>query len=346
MVASWDAPAPDFLKLTSGTTSAPRAVRFRAQQLVADCEQICDTMGITAADLNFGVIPFSHSYGFSNLLTPLICRGVPLVASDDRMPRAILNALSATRATVFAGMPVFFEKLAAIETARPLPALRLCISAGAPLPAAVAQRFTKRFGAKIHTFYGSSECGGIGYDASPSTLYEEGYVGTPMCRVTVESSVEEVGPIEVRSAAVADGYFPDPLPEALSDGRFVPGDLLRWNERGMYLVGRASELINIAGRKLNPLEVESRIQEFPGIRQAVVFGIPSPLRGEEPIACVAGEGLNSAEVLRFCQTQLSSWQVPKDVWLVAEIPTNERGKISRRELAESYLTRAGRTAAK
>ena len=343
---AWDAPIPDFLKLTSGTTSAPRALRFRAPQLVADCDQICDTMGITAADVNFGVIPFSHSYGFSNLVMPLICRGVPLVASDDRMPRAILNALSATRATVFPGMPVFFEKLGAIDTSRPLPALRLCISAGAPLAANVAQRFTKRFGLKVHTFYGSSECGGIAYDASMSTLYEDGYVGTPMCRVTVESSADEVGPIEVRSAAVADGYFPDPMPETLGDGRFIPGDLVRWSARGMYLAGRASELINIAGRKLNPLEIESRIQEYPGIRQAVVFGIPSPLRGEEPIACVAGDGLNSGEVLRFCQKQLSSWQVPKDVWLVGEIPTNERGKISRRALAQSYLARNDRAAAK
>src|SRR5690606_39188723 len=81
-------PTPQFLKLTSGTTSAPRAIRFQAHQLVADCDHICETMGITDADVNFGVIPFSHSYGFSNLLTPLLCRGVALVASEDRLPRA------------------------------------------------------------------------------------------------------------------------------------------------------------------------------------------------------------------------------------------------------------------
>ena len=64
------------LKLTSGTTGAPRAIRFTAAQLAADCEQICDTMGISDRDVNFGVIPLSHSYGFSNLLTPLLLRGV------------------------------------------------------------------------------------------------------------------------------------------------------------------------------------------------------------------------------------------------------------------------------
>src|SRR5439155_7358494 len=91
---SWQTSQPDFLKLTSGTTSAPRAIRFFAHQLVADCDNICQTMGITSCDVNFGVLPFSHSYGFSNLITPLLCRGVPLVASEDRMPRAILNDLA------------------------------------------------------------------------------------------------------------------------------------------------------------------------------------------------------------------------------------------------------------
>src|SRR5947208_10845533 len=89
----WDQHSPSLLKLTSGTTAAPRAIRFRSHQLLADCNQICHTMGISDADLNFGVIPISHSYGFSNLLTPLIARGVPMVVSRDRTPRAILSDL-------------------------------------------------------------------------------------------------------------------------------------------------------------------------------------------------------------------------------------------------------------
>src|SRR6059058_2774555 len=85
---NWRGKNPTLLKLTSGTTAAPRAIRFGSEQLLADCDQICDTMGISSVDLNFGVIPISHSYGFSNLLTPLIARGVPLVVSQDRTPRA------------------------------------------------------------------------------------------------------------------------------------------------------------------------------------------------------------------------------------------------------------------
>ena len=329
-------PDADFLKLTSGTTSAPRAVRFRAAQLLADCDQICATMGLGPDDLNFGAIPFSHSYGFSNLLTPLLCRGVPLVATDDRLPRAILDGLAATGATVFPGIPVFFQKLAELENAPALPRLRLCISAGAPLSPSVGEKFTARFGRKIHTFYGASECGGIAYDASAEACCEEGFVGTAMSGVAI--SPLEDGRIAVRSAAAGDGYFPE-ADDALRDGCFTPGDLLDWTPRGLAIVGRAADFINVAGRKLSPSAVEQCLLAYPGVRQAVLFGVPCPQRGEEAVACLAGEGIEAAGVLRFCHEKLSPWQVPRDVWIVPEIAANERGKISRRQLAAEYLKR-------
>jgi len=161
---SWQGNNPALLKLTSGTTAAPRAIRFGSEQLLADCEQICDTMGISDVDLNFGVIPISHSYGFSNLLTPLIARGVPLVVSQDRTPRAVLADIAKTDATVFPGMPLFYQAFCEMKNIPPLPKLRVCISAGAPLPIATAKKFRDKFALPIHSFYGASECGGICYD--------------------------------------------------------------------------------------------------------------------------------------------------------------------------------------
>lgn len=328
----------DFLKLTSGTTAAPRAIRFRSGQLVADCDNICETMGIGADDVNFGVIPFSHSYGFSSLLTPLLCRGVPLVASGDPLPHAILADLARSGATVFPGMPVFFQTFAGIENIPALPRLRLCISAGAPLAKNAAARFTEKFGLKIHVFYGSSECGGICYDASDFREYEEGFVGTAMRRVTiVPRDPSQPQQVEIRGAAVGDGYFPDPDSDSLGGGRFIPGDLVRKTGRGFFLAGRVSDVINIAGRKLNPAEVEAQLLKIPGVREAVVFGVPSPLRGEEPVACVLASGVTREELLALCREKLSAWQAPKDVWLVDAIPVNERGKISRRELSARFL---------
>ncbi len=331
----FDGPPPDLLKLTSGTTAAPRAIRFRAAQLMADADQICATMGFGPADRNYGVIPFSHSYGFSNLLTPLLCRGVPLVASHDRMPRAIADGLRHARATVFPGMPVFYQALAGLTGEIDLPDLRLCISAGAPLTPAVGRAFTERFHRKIHTFYGSSECGGITYDASDAD-YESGFVGREMQGVAHTSGDH----LKVCGPAVGDAYWPTPDPNALGGGTFVTGDIVEKRERGYYITGRALDVINIAGRKLNPLEVEARIGEMPGVREVVVFGVGSESRSEEAIACIVpAPSLDRLALIRQCRETLSTWQVPRDFWFVESFPVNERGKTSRRELARQYENR-------
>lgn len=334
----WGGEPPTLLKLTSGTTAAPRAIRFRSEQLLADCLQICDTMEFDGDDVNFGVIPLSHSYGFSNLVTPLLVRGVAMVLSRDRMPRAVLDDLAASRATVFPGMPVFYQAFGEMEDRPDLPGLRLCISAGAPLPLEVARQFRDKFKRPIHSFYGSSECGGICYDRE-ARLEEPGFVGPPMEKVGIEmlEPGASASRIRVASAAAADSYFPDPDPDRLGSGFFAPDDLLSRGDGGFRIVGRVSDVINVAGKKVNPAEVEAELLRCPGIRAAVVFGRESIRRNEEVAACVsATSAVREAEVLEFCRQRLSGWQVPKRIFFVDEIPVNERGKVSRRELAQRF----------
>jgi acyl-CoA synthetase (AMP-forming)/AMP-acid ligase II len=332
---NWGANPPSVLKLTSGTTAAPRAIRFRSEQLLADCNQICATMGIEDVDLNFSVVPVSHSYGFSNLLTPLIARGVPMVLSRDRVPRAVLVDLARTNATVFAGMPVFFQAFCEMEDVPELPRLRLCISAGAPLPAAVARKFYENFKRPIHSFYGSSECGGICYDRA-GKIFEDGFVGSAMEAVDL-ALVDPGAPesqVRVRSAAVGDGYFPEPDADKLGNGVFVPDDLLAQHGDGFKVVGRISDVINVAGKKINPAQVEEELLKFAGVRQAIVFGRKSAQRNEEVAACVVTDGAPSeSAMLEWCRARLSGWQAPKRIFIVDAIPVNERGKVSRRELA-------------
>src|SRR5438067_6565702 len=230
----WGKNRPSLLKLTSGTTAAPRAIRFRSEQLLADCDQICETMGISDVDLNFGVIPVSHSYGFSNLLTPLIARGVPMVLSRERMPRAVLMDLARTNTTVFPGMPVFYQAFSEMENIPALPKLRLCISAGAPLALAVGRQFQDKFNLPIHSFYGASECGGICYDGA-ATNEEEGFVGQPMKGVDIEmvDPKASASQICVRSPALGDGYFPESGEAKIGGGFFVPDDLLTKTTNGL-----------------------------------------------------------------------------------------------------------------
>lgn len=334
----WGDRVPALLKLTSGTTAAPRAIRFRSQQLLADAEQICATMGISDTDLNFAVIPLSHSYGFSNLVTPLLVRGVPMALSTDRMPRAVLDDLARTEATVFPGMPLFYQAFCEMPDTPLLPHLRLCISAGAPLPQNIALSFRAKFGRAIHSFYGASECGGICYDRTAKAA-RQGFVGPAMQGVEIRPNDAKgtATQLEVRSAAVGDGYFPEPETAKLSEGVFRPDDLVELTDAGVCLVGRLSDVINVAGKKVNPAEVEAHLLTHGSVRQAIVFGRASALRNEEVTACVvAAEGTNEGALLEFCRARLSGWQVPKRIFLVPSLPANERGKISRRELAAHF----------
>jgi long-chain acyl-CoA synthetase len=230
-------------------------------------------------------------------------------------------------------MPVFYQSLGELTDVAAIPNLRLCISAGAPLTPEIALRFEEKFGGQIHSFYGSSECGGICYVHQPRAI--AGYVGEPICGV--EIGLLENGGIKVRSGAVGDGYFPDSNLAVLGGGAFFPDDLLEKIDGGFRIVGRVSDLINVAGKKVNPPEVEAAIVQHAGVRQAIVFGRESARRNQEVVACVVAKaGVYETELLAHCRARLSSWQVPRRIYFVEELPANERGKTSRRDLAMRF----------
>src|SRR5438046_7983226 len=219
-----------------------------------------------------------------------------------------------------------------------LPKIRLCISPGAPQGLAVARQFQAKFNRPIHSFYGASECGGICYDRDASPVIK-GFVGKPMTGVDLEiiDPTASASRIRVRSAAVGDGYFPKSDEEKLSCGFFVPDDLLTKTEDGLRIVGRISDVINVAGKKVNPMEVEAHLLRFRGVRQAAVFGRASALRNEEVVAWWgASPAVDEAGLWDFCRSGLSGWQVSMRLFIVDAIPANERGKISRRELARRF----------
>jgi long-chain acyl-CoA synthetase len=251
----------------------------------------------------------------------------------------VLADLARSNATVFPGMPVLYQALCKVQNVPALPRLRLCISAGAPLSISVAREFRAKFKVPIHSFYGASECGGICYDREAANQ-SEGFVGAPMKNVDLEiiDPGAASSQVRVRSAAVGDGYFPQPDKEKLGNGVFVPDDLLTPEGAGLKIAGRISDVINVAGKKVSPAEVEARLLSFAGVRQAVVFGRESALRSEEVVACVVADpGVRENILLEFCRRDLSAWQVPKRIYIVDAIPANERGKISRRALARQFV---------
>jgi long-chain acyl-CoA synthetase len=336
---SWPELPPDLLKVTSGTTGLPRAIRFRESQLLRDCRNICSTMGLLPADINFGVIPFAHSYGFSNLVTPLLYQGTRFVVSQDRLPRAIQHQIQISGATVLPATPAIFQALCSLPENNRLGQVRLCISAGAPLPAETVHQFFDRFGARLHSFYGSSECGGIMFDREGRLDAPSGFVGRPMDGVEILQLANDR--IEIRGANVADGYFPDAQPDILQAGRFIPGDLVRWHGDSAQVYGRASDVINIAGKKIHPSIVEEHIRKLPGVVEVIAFGVPSPNRNEDLVALVMCNVPIARQTLEaHCRAGLADWQVPREFQVVAELPANARGKVSRAELAAEYMERA------
>ena len=322
-------PQTRVIKLTSGSTGKPKGILTTEENLLADCEQICATMQIHPDDVNFGAIPLSHSYGFSNLVMPLIVQGTPIVISNDYLPQTIIDSCNRYRCTVLPGIPMMFDHLASTENGR-FSTVRTFISAGAPLPPSTSRRFRERFGAAIHSFYGCSECGGISYDRLGAAA-ERGSVGSAMNGVTI--SIRDSRLI-VRSNSVALGYWQDSF-EPFARGEFITDDLAEMRDDEVALIGRASELINAAGKKINPREIEHIILQIDGVRQVKVYGEPAGARGEVVAAAiVASPEVTRDQVRAFCRERLSLHKVPRIVKLIERIPVDERGKIRRSALAE------------
>jgi long-chain acyl-CoA synthetase len=320
------------LKLTSGSTGLPKAIVCTEETLAADAANICSSMSISPSDVNLGAIPFSHSYGFSNLVTPLILQGTPVVVSNDYIPASVIALCNRYSITVAPLIPMVFEHLASLpRDDGGFATVRTFISAGAPLLPSTSRRFRERFGRDIHTFYGCSEVGGITYDRAGGAV-ERGTVGSALDGVSVE--VDAARRLRVRGAAVSLGYVVDVQTFAPFDGVFVTDDLSEIDAAGeIVLTGRASDLINTAGRKVNPREVEQVLLQLAGVQQAKVYGEAAGARGEVVAAAiVTSPDVTREQVRAFCRERLSSYKVPRIVKFVKAIPVDGRGKVRKAEL--------------
>ena len=331
------------LKTTSATTGAARSVAFQASQLAADAENIVGTMGLRPDWPNLGVISMAHSYGFSNLVLPLLLHGIPLILAPSPLPEAIRLAAQGEPPITLAGVPALWR--AWHEAGAIPPNARLAISAGAPLPLALEREILAKQELKIHNFYGSTECGGIAYDASNSTRDDDACVGAPMSNVNL--SLDDNGCLIVRGRAVGETYWPEPA-DTLGAGRFRTSDLAEIKDGLVYLRGRVSEQINVAGRKVSPLVVERALIQHPAVRGCVVFGVPDrdSGRAETIVACVVANLPVTSEALRtFLGERIPAWQVPREWRFVDSLSENQRGKISRSEWRQRFLEAAQKSAA-
>jgi len=340
------------LKLTSGSTGLPRAIAVGTRQLAADTVQILRTMGVRPGDVTLAVIPLTHSYGIGSCLIPLLLAGTPLALPTWALPAALAHTLARSHAAHFPAVPAMIRTLATLPGLPELPDLRVCLTAGASLAPQDAAAFHAATGHKVHVFYGCSECGGITYDRSEDPVHAEGAVGTAIQRVSVAVVDDDGRPlppgvegrVRVVSRAVALGAVP-PAEESdsFAAGRFLSGDVGTLDGSGVLrLTGRVAELLNVAGKKVHPEEVRRIIEALPGVRNAVVAGLPDPHRGQLVAALVATDpnaGLTVHEILIGCRARLAPHKVPRKIVIVDELPTSERGKV-RKEVVLRLLTGA------
>jgi acyl-coenzyme A synthetase/AMP-(fatty) acid ligase len=196
--------------------------------------------------------------------------------------------------------------------------LRLGISAGAPLSAGVAQAFFRRFGRKLHNFYGASETGGICYDQTGRASLAALSVGRPLPGVRVKL---RAGRVLVRSTAVATKSGQQALP-----------DYGQWNEDGeLVLTGRVGRQANLAGRKVAPAEIESFLRALPGVTDAWC-GVGTRA-GRDFLAAAVETTVSVSELKRALAVRLPGWKQPR-IWLtLPHFPRTARGKTDTSILA-------------
>ncbi len=323
------------LKFTSGSSGRPRAVALTEAQIAADADQIVRTMRLDPSQPNLGVLSLAHSYGYSNLVTPLFLHGIPLILAASALPAALLEAARNHDRLTLPGVPALWRMW---HEADSIPSnVRLAISAGAPLPHALERDVLERRGLKIHNFLGASECGGIAFDRSDDLRPDGTGVGTAMDGVQIAASEE--GCLIVRSPAVAEFYWPQAEPN-LRDGSYQSADLISLDSDGVLRIqGRAGDVINVAGRKITPDVIEQALLHHPAVADCLAVGIPDDNgRGEAiGIAYVLRSPASESDLRAFLTRTLPAWQVPRQWWSRPDLGVDGRGKRSRIEWRRRLL---------
>jgi malonyl-CoA/methylmalonyl-CoA synthetase len=243
------------------------------------------------------------------------------------------------------GVPTFYTRLLADPRLGPSVTrnIRLFVSGSAPLLAETHREWQARTGHAILERYGMTET-----NMNTSNPYEgarvPGSVGMPLPGVELRIASKdgavlprgEIGLIEVRGPNVFKGYWRMPdktAAEFRGDGFFITGDLGRIDENGyVHILGRDKDLIISGGFNVYPKEIESLIDELPGVTESAVVGLPHRDFGEGVTACVvtaAGASLSEKDVLDALSVRLAKFKHPKRVLFVDELPRNTMGKVQK-----------------
>ncbi len=274
----------------------------------------------------------------------LLATGTTLALSQATHPAQIEAEMAACSATSIFAVPGILRLLGE-QRQPPLPELRLRLLtySAAPLAPAAREATARRYGVPVLMAYGSAEGGSL-----TRTLDEQvptGSIGTPYdgvrLRIVGENGDDvpegETGELIASSPGMMVGYLHDPAATAavIRDGWLWTGDLARRDAAGLYyLAGRRTLRINVGGAKVAPEEVEAVLEQYPGVREAVVVGMPDAVHGEVVRAIIVPRETppTTAALRRFCRERLAAYKVPRHWEFRDELPRSSLGKVLRRQL--------------
>ena len=349
-------PSPDQFALilhTSGSTGRPKRVPIPHLNLAVSAANIAAHYKLTAADASLCVMPLFHVHGLvASVLSTLYSGGRVIVPGK-------FNALSFWRTvrdfgvTWYSAVPTMHQVLLArAGSQRPdgAESLRFIRSCSAALSPAHMEQIETVFGVPVLEAYGMTEAAHqMASNPLPPAPRKPGTVG---CATGIDVGIMDAdgnlqptgtpGEVVIRGESVVTGYENNPEANATSfvNGWFRTGDQGVIDDAGyLKLVGRLKEMINRAGEKISPLELDDFLVSHPAIAEAVCFGVPHPTLGEEVAAAVTlkpDATATEAELIAFCKQHLADFKRPRKIHIVESIPRTATGKLQRRIVAAAF----------
>ena len=335
--------SPAALVYTSGTTGRSKGAILSHNNFLANTANLIASWRITSTDRYLAVLPLFHVHGLGNGLMTWLASGCRMRLVERFDIRRAAELFAEFSPTLFFGVPTVYVRLLELapETSAAIGKhMRLFVSGSAPLPSTVFDAFRERFGHTILERYGMSET--LMNISNPyAGERRPGSVGLPLPGVSTRivtpelADVEagEIGELLVRGPNVFSGYWgrPDATAAAFVDGWFRTGDLAERSADGYFtLRGRRTDLIISGGFNIYPREIEELLSTAPGIREAVVVGVPDERRGELPVAYIVADGTVDKPALEMlCRRSLASFKVPKAFIRIDALPRTALGKVQK-----------------
>ncbi|MDQ2830444.1 MAG: long-chain fatty acid--CoA ligase [Chloroflexota bacterium] len=337
---------------TSGTTGRSKGAMLTHRNFIANCEQIerMERVKFGSDDVLLLVLPLFHIYAMNVGLNSCLRSGGSFVLVTRFEAEPVLAEIQKHHCTIFLGAPPMFVawvNSGALD-AYDLSSLRVVNSGAAALPIQVLEHFREQCGIEIQEGYGLTETAPTTHSNSAGPRIKPGTVGPTIpgveARVVDENDNDvplgQEGEIVVRGDNVTSGYWrmPEATAEALRGGWFHTGDVATIDEDGYYtIVDRKKDMINAAGFKVWPREVEEVLFRHPAVREAAVVALPDPYAGERPVAYIAlkaGQTATPEELIAYTKQHLASFKAPVHIEFRDDLPKLPTGKVLRRQLRD------------